>query len=79
LQKQWNSKNLAAQRLLVCEGIASGDRPAIQPLLEPTHPLLRTSMREGFWLDAAARHLLDVIISDGRRCSQRGLHITRVQ
>jgi hypothetical protein len=36
-------------------------------------------MREGFWLDAAARHLLDVIISDGRRCSQRGLHVTRVQ
>lgn len=64
---------------LLSEGVAGGNRATIQPFAEPGHALLGASVGKGFRLDAAAGHLLDMIVANGGSCAEGRFHVAGFQ
>src|SRR5215467_7326659 len=65
--------------LPVVEGIAGGDRSAVESAPEPLRALRRRPVREGIGRHMPGRHLLQAIVANRGRRSQRGLDVALLE
>ena len=61
--------------MLFVESVAGRNGPTVEARVEPVRALLRGAVSEGFRADVARRHLLQVVVANGRCRAERRFYV----